>query len=500
MKKAFLFASWSILIATTITGGIGGFVYDKPVWSIVFIFCGCMAMGGWASFTAWLFGMRRVAAKHLSMSMEDATFISKTIPENRLADFQRTLQHLLESDSEGRRLGGQFDIHNTFDSLSHSDIKIVKLKWSTSTTNDGSLDHFPINAAYLLKHKGIRCAVAVNSLSGTLHANFDYEDIVASSRSEVSIQLFACSIDDAKKVLADIIKQSSQHSVFRRQLIQVTSPVDPLQKSSIRVVNRPVVERDRIVLPENVLKTLERTISSRMKFHGLLEKLGHSSKTGVLLHGSPGTGKTLVAKHLIANSNEQTGIVLGDLQLNSIREAFQLAGYLYPAIIVIEDVDLLAERREVNRNITGLQVLMNELDGLAPTCETIVMMSTNRPEVLEPALAARPGRVSQAIEFPLPDEELRKKLLVMFCSDSADTSQVNFDALVKRTEGASPAFIEELVKRSIIFAAERLNFEEPNLTENFTLQLIDEDFKLAIRELVVDGGKLTKGILGFSDA
>src|SRR6185295_14153679 len=99
------------------------------------------------------------------------------------------------------------------------------------------------------------------------------------------------------------------------------------------------------------------------------------------------------------------------------------------------------------------QELMNEMDGLAPTAEAIVLMTTNRPEVLEPALAARPGRVSQAIEFPLPTADLRLRLLTIFCG-SADVSRVNLHHWVERTSAASPAFLEELVKRAILFAAQ----------------------------------------------
>ena len=179
------------------------------------------------------------------------------------------------------------------------------------------------------------------------------------------------------------------------------------------------------------------------------------------------------------------------MEAETIREAFRLAAYLYPSLLVVEDVDLLAERRETNANVTGLQELMNEMDGLAPTAETVVLMTTNRPELIEPALASRPGRVSQAIHFPLPDRALRGKLLALFCGP-ADTSRVRFDSWVDRTEGASPAFLEELVKKALIFAIER---QPPEGSE--PIQLTDQDLDHAIHELVVFGGELTTNLLGF---
>jgi ATP-dependent 26S proteasome regulatory subunit len=195
---------------------------------------------------------------------------------------------------------------------------------------------------------------------------------------------------------------------------------------------------------------------------------------------------------LIGACQNHTAIVPMGMEAETIREAFRLASYLQPALIVIEDVDLLAARRETNANVTGLQELMNEMDGLAPGAEAIVLMTTNRPEVLEPALAARPGRVSQAIHFPLPDADLRLRLLALFCS-AADVAGVNFSHWVERTKGASPAFLEELAKRAILLAAERLEQD----ARSANVRLTDDDFDRGIHELVVFGGALASRLLGF---
>ena len=134
---------------------------------------------------------------------------------------------------------------------------------------------------------------------------------------------------------------------------------------------------------------------------------------------------------------------------------------------------------------------MNEMDGLVATTEAIVIMTTNRPDVIEPALASRPGRVSQALHFPLPDTELRKQLIRRFFGP-ADISNIDLEKWVERTNGSSPAFLEEFAKRSLIFAAER-TME----SSDTGIQLVDEDLDNAIHELIILGGELTAGTLGF---
>jgi ATP-dependent 26S proteasome regulatory subunit len=221
--------------------------------------------------------------------------------------------------------------------------------------------------------------------------------------------------------------------------------------------------------------------------------LGHSAKLGILLYGPPGTGKTLVTRYLIQCSDQHTVICPTDMAVETLRESFRLANYLQPSILVLEDVDLLAHDRESFARVEGLQELMNQMDGLASSCDTIVIMSTNRPSVLEPALASRPGRVSQAIEFLLPGEDDRRALLQMFLGDAIATD-LSIDHWVQRTHGSSPAFLQELCKRAILLAGERSENDE-----SASLQVNQADLSEAIHELVIMGGTITAKALGFPE-
>src|SRR5438034_11709049 len=99
------------------------------------------------------------------------------------------------------------------------------------------------------------------------------------------------------------------------------------------------------------------------------------------------------------------------------------------------------------RRSSDLNKLLNEMDGLREDADVIFILTTNRPDHLEPALASRPGRIDQAIEFPLPDEEGRRKLVQLY-SGGLEVSPPIMDLLVRRTERASPAFIKELMRRA----------------------------------------------------
>jgi ATP-dependent 26S proteasome regulatory subunit len=132
-----------------------------------------------------------------------------------------------------------------------------------------------------------------------------------------------------------------------------------------------------------------------------------------------------------------------------------------------------------------LNKLLNEMDGLREDADVLFILTTNRPEQLEPALASRPGRIDQAIEFPLPDEDGRAKLVRLY-SRGLDVPEPVLDAIVRRTKGASPAFIKELMRRSAQFQLE--------LARGAVLQQAAVD--AALEEMMITGGTLNLKLLG----
>jgi ATP-dependent 26S proteasome regulatory subunit len=168
-----------------------------------------------------------------------------------------------------------------------------------------------------------------------------------------------------------------------------------------------------------------------------------------------------------------------------------LARLLQPSIVVMEDVDLIAaERSELNTCEEALMNrLLNEMDGLREEADVLFILTTNRPESLEAALSSRPGRVDQAIEFPLPDDAGRAKLVRLY-SQGMEVAEELIATVVRRTEGVSAAFIKELMRRSAQF----------HLQQNGTGRLALSDIESALDEMLFSGGSLNLKLLGAQGA
>jgi ATP-dependent 26S proteasome regulatory subunit len=158
-------------------------------------------------------------------------------------------------------------------------------------------------------------------------------------------------------------------------------------------------------------------------------------------------------------------------------------------MVVIEDVDLVARARTSMRNACEeslLNRLLNEMDGLREDAKVLFVLTTNRPDQLEEALTSRPGRIDQAIEFPLPDEEGRRKLIRLY-SGGLNIGDGLLSFLVEKTKGGSGAFIKELMRRSAQF-----------LVEAGEADLKDHHVESALDEMLFSGGSLNAKLLGFS--
>jgi ATP-dependent 26S proteasome regulatory subunit len=215
-----------------------------------------------------------------------------------------------------------------------------------------------------------------------------------------------------------------------------------------------------------------------------LRDAGLHLRRGLLLHGPPGTGKTLSSAYLISRLEGRTVIILTGSALGLVGDACAIARELQPALVLLEDVDLVAQERTMGLGATSLLFqLLNEMDGIGEDADVIFVMTTNRADLLEPALAARPGRVDQAVELPLPDAEARGRLIELFCR-GLDVALEDPAAIVAATEGVSPAFLRELVRKAALFAA-----------RSGALQVDDSHFREALT-LLEQGGDITRAMLG----
>jgi ATP-dependent 26S proteasome regulatory subunit len=136
-----------------------------------------------------------------------------------------------------------------------------------------------------------------------------------------------------------------------------------------------------------------------------------------------------------------------------------------------------------------LNKLLKEMDGLKEEADILSILTTNRPESLERALTSRPGRIDQAIEFPLPDEAGREKLMRLY-SQGVDVPEDLASVIARRTDRVSGAFIKELMRRSVQFHLERNGSGRIELT----------DVENALEEMLFSGGSLNLKLLGAEKA
>lgn len=299
------------------------------------------------------------------------------------------------------------------------------------------------------------------------------------------VEVLAAEPDTAAAVLAELRERMSRDSVFRGKVITLSGGGPFGGAPGATFLPRPRVVREDIILPEGRLDVIERRT---LRFDAVADRLaaqGMSRKRGILLYGPPGTGKTLTVQYLIGALPERTVVVLTGQALGAIGPATRLARRLAPAVLVLEDVDLIAGDRGFDDDGNPLLFeLLNELDGLDREDEdVIVLLTTNRPDLLEAALAARPGRVDLAVELPLPDADGRRRLLER-CTRDVDVDVDDWEPAIERTEGTPASFIAELVRSAAVLAAQEQ-----------VAAIDDAHVEAALVELL-DSGPLTAALLG----
>jgi hypothetical protein len=304
----------------------------------------------------------------------------------------------------------------------------------------------------------------------------------------VQLEVLCLDRERGEAFMVELRRLMRVHDVYRGQVISLGGG---RTGEEIRFHALPQVARDEIILPAHVLATLERSTLGFDAQAGRLRSAGRHLKRGLLFHGPPGTGKTLSIMYLASQQHGRTVILLTGRQQGLIVQSCRLARLLAPSLVVLEDVDLVAQDRNLPDTHAGALLfdLLNEMDGLADDVDVLFILSSNRPDLLEPALVARPGRIDQAIEFPLPDAEGRRRLLALY-GRGLNVRAEDLDDMVQRTAGTSPAFIRELLRKAALLAAE----ETPGSGE--AVALSDAHLPGALRAIVEEGGELTKRLLG----
>ena len=430
---------------------------------------------------------RRLAHHFTPLRPSDLVATSRTYPLRQQADLQKALDDLFGE----RRIPDNFvGVHQPyrhesvgFSKLleqSRSAVEAAPAQYEDVDVGSGETVHCLKNGLWLLRDGQTAYAVV-------LAQQDDY-----GRGGSLTLEVMAAPGEDglalSSRVFAALEHRLSSGSCYRGRVISLEQSYAYSGHSArIRVHELESVEREAVILPASTLATVERNVLMFANQRDALRQMGLSTQKGLLFHGAPGTGKTHCIRYLAGRLRGHTTFLITAEGMGLLPEYMALARLLQPALVVIEDADLIARDRSERSDACDevmLNRLLNEMDGLRERADVFFVLTTNRPQTLEPALTSRPGRIDQTIEFPLPDLERRQRLITLYARALPLSASMVAD-LGRRTDGASPAFIKELLRR----------VAQHHLAAGGD-QVADETAEAALHEMLFSGGALNTRLLG----
>jgi len=411
---------------------------------------------------------------------------NREFPSPARVDLQRTIDELLPRYSHSRQLGIHVEYSHETLTLGHllanrhSPVVIGPLQYEEIDVGEALTFRCVRRALWLVRHGRLPFALVIGQATRFGEG--------CGTNIEVAVPPGEKSAELARSVLDKIESRVRAGSSYRGKVLSLeatnryTGAMGP-----IRVHKLKQVTPDQLVLPSKTLALLDRNVIGFIAQREKLKSLGLAAKKGLLFYGPPGTGKTYTIHYLATRLPNHTTFLITAEQVGLLDHYFQLARFLQPSMVVLEDVDLIARARG-NMNSPCeealLNKLLNEMDGLREDAEILFVLTTNHPDQLEKALASRPGRIDQAIEFPLPDEEGRRQLARLYAYGLPMEPEV-VELIVRRTAGGSAALIKELMRRAAQF-----------LLDGGHARLQPRHIDAALEEMLFSGGSLNASLLG----
>lgn len=431
---------------------------------------------------------QRVARHFEPVRPQELLATSRTFPIRQQADLQKALDDLLGERSVPHNFVGLRHEyrHEVLDfsklvEQSRSAVEVAPAQFEDVDVGGGETVRCLKNGLWLLRDARAPYAVVLSQHHDYGRGSGLVVDVVTPP-GEIGAEI-------ASRVFEALERQLSKGSCYRGRVLSLEAGYQwSGHAERIRVHDLEPVTRDEVILPERTLAAVERNVIRFAEHRPSLRAMGLSTQKGLLFHGAPGTGKTHCIRYLAGQLPGHTTLLITAEQVALLPEYMALARLLQPALVVIEDADLIARDRSARDSACDevmLNRLLNELDGLRERADVFFILTTNRPETLEPALASRPGRIDQAIEFPLPDESLRRRLIALYARSLPVPSSMVAD-LARRTDGASPAFIKEFLRR---VAQHHLDAGAPVEVSRATADA-------ALHEMLFSGGALNTRLLG----
>lgn len=417
--------------------------------------------------------------RHLARLPGELPVVRLDVPAHQFVNLDVAMATLIEEHGGGELIGvggGDQRHHSTL-----GDLLAQRGQWSTPV---GPVDRARLETGPTSSREAVTMGIHLFTYDGIPVAVYQRRSAPQFGTSAGLEVVAAERVSEA--LLADVRRLMVERSVFRGQVLSfaLTDAMYGASTGGIAFLERPSLTETDVVLPEGLLARLERHVAGTARHRRELRAAGQHLKRGLLLYGPPGTGKTHTVRYLLGRLPGVTSVVLAGNALALVAEATQLAQALQPAIVVLEDVDLIAEHRELHMGPQPLLfTLLDAMDGLSSDTDVAFVLTTNRADLLEGALAQRPGRVDLAAEIPLPDLDARRSLLGLY----ARTLPFSADALdraAERSEGVTASFFKELTRRTVLIATDT------------GAELDDAALAAALDEMLGDGERLTRALLG----
>ncbi|MDR0900441.1 MAG: CDC48 family AAA ATPase [Methanobrevibacter sp.] len=229
---------------------------------------------------------------------------------------------------------------------------------------------------------------------------------------------------------------------------------------------------------DNAKQELQEAVEWPIKYPENFEKFGVKPPKGTLLFGSPGTGKTLLAKAVASESEANFIAVKGPELLSKwvgesekgVREVFRKARQTAPTVIFFDEIDSIASTRGDSSGDSGVtqrvvNQLLTEMDGMEELQDVAIIAATNRPDIIDPGLM-RPGRFDRHIKVDNPNEEGRIAIFEVHTKDMPLAKDVNLKKLAKETDGYVGADIEAVCREAAMLTL-RDNIEAEEVTMKY---------------------------------
>ncbi|MBL7002069.1 MAG: CDC48 family AAA ATPase [Nitrosopumilus sp.] len=332
--------------------------------------------------------------------------------------------------------------------------------------------------------------VDLKQISKTTHGFVGADlEVLSKEAAMRSLRRILPEIDlDEEKVSSEILQKIQITSEDFRDALKEVKP-SALREVQVQIPN---VSWDDVGGLDQLKEELREAVEWPIKHKEAFDYVNIETPKGILLHGPPGTGKTMIAKAL-AKMTESNFISIKGPELLSkwvgesekgVREIFRKARQAAPCIIFLDEVDALVPRRgsggsgsHVTENVVSQ--ILTEIDGLEELHNVLIIGATNRLDIVDEALL-RPGRFDRIIEVPNPDAKGRQQIFEIHTKKKPLASDVNITKLVELTDDFSGAEISAVANRAAITALKRYvngksqNIKEIKITQQDLIDAIDK--------------------------